>query len=322
MSAADGATGRPSPSAGADTRYIGRFAPTPSGPLHAGSLLAAVISWLDARSTGGRWHLRIDDIDGPRVQAGAADSILSTLEIFGLAWDGPETWQSRHVDTYRDTLEHLLAGDHAFPCGCTRRDLAASGRVGWEGPIYPGTCRQGLPRDRRPRAVRARAATRYWTIDDRFLGPVAFDLEALGSDFVVRRADGIFAYQLATVVDDLALGVTRVVRGIDLLGSTPRQLQLYQALGQPAPAHAHHPVIVGAGGTKLAKGTGAEGIRPDDARALLAAALTAIGLPPSDPHAPDRPANQLAEALAQLRGRSLATTLPMASALPAGHGAL
>jgi len=322
MSAADGATGHPSPPAGADARYIGRFAPTPSGPLHAGSLLAAVISWLDARSAGGRWHLRIDDIDGPRVRPGAADSILSALETFGLAWDGPETWQSRHTAAYQDTLERLLASGHAFPCGCTRRDLAAAGQTGWEGPVYPGTCRHGLPPDRRPRAVRARAADRYWTIEDRFLGAVAFDLEALGSDFVIRRADGIFAYQLATVVDDLALGVTHVVRGIDLLGSTPRQMQLYQALGQPAPAYAHHPVVIAAGGTKLAKGTGAEAIRPDDARALLAAVLSAIGLPPGDRHAPDRPETQLAEALDRLRERPLTATLPMDAALPAGRAAL
>lgn len=322
MPAADGAMVRPSPFAPADARYIGRFAPTPSGPLHAGSLLAAVISWLDARNAGGRWHLRIDDIDGPRVQTGAADAILATLEAFGLTWDGPETWQSQRDAAYQDALERLQADGHAFPCGCTRRDLAARGRTGWEGPVYPGTCRHGLPPDRDARTVRARAATRYWAIDDRFLGPVAFDLQALGSDFVIRRADGIFAYQLATVVDDLALGVTHVVRGIDLLGSTPRQLQLYAALGRPAPAHAHHPVLVAAGGAKLAKGTGAEGIRADDARALLAATLTAIGLPPRDRHAPDHPTSQLAEALDQLDGQSLTAVLPLTTALPASRGAL
>ena len=216
--------------------YIGRFAPTPSGPLHAGSLLAAVISWLDARSHRGQWHLRIDDIDTPRVQVGAADTILLTLEEFGLTWDGPVTWQSRHEPAYQAALDTLLAGDHAFLCGCTRRDVAAIGHTGWEGPVYPGTCRHGLPPERAPRAVRARATQRHWTMEDRFLGPVAFDLEALGGDFVIRRADRIMAYQLVTVVDDRALGVTDVVRGIDLLGSTPRQLQLHAALGASPPA--------------------------------------------------------------------------------------
>ncbi|WP_017942307.1 MULTISPECIES: tRNA glutamyl-Q(34) synthetase GluQRS [unclassified Thioalkalivibrio] len=296
--------------------YVGRFAPTPSGPLHAGSLLAAVISWLDARSADGRWHLRIDDIDAPRVRPGAADAILHTLEVFGLGWDGPVTWQSRHGPAYQHALDTLLDTDRAFPCGCTRKDLAAHGRTGWEGPVYPGTCRHGLPPGREPRALRARATTRYWTIEDRFLGAVAFDLEALGSDFVIRRADGLVAYQLATVVDDMALGVNQVVRGIDLLGSTPRQMQLYQGLGATPPAYAHHPVLVALGGDKLAKATGAAAINPDIARRELARTLARAGLPPSDPQTPDTPATQLNEALEHLRRRDLADCLPVESALP------
>ncbi|WP_018948652.1 tRNA glutamyl-Q(34) synthetase GluQRS [Thioalkalivibrio sp. ALMg11] len=297
--------------------HVGRFAPTPSGPLHAGSLLAAVISWLDARSTDGRWHLRIDDIDAPRVRPGAVDAIFHALEAFALVWDGPVTWQSQRGPAYQRALDTLLTTNQAFPCGCTRKDLAANGRPGWEGPIYPGTCRHGLPPGREPRAVRARATTRYWTIADRFLGAVAFDLEALGSDFVIRRADGIVAYQLATVVDDLDLGVTRVVRGIDLLGSTPRQAQVYQALGATPPAYAHHPVLVAPGGDKLAKATGAEGIRADTARRQLADTLTVIGLPPSDPDTPDAPEALLAEALAGLRKQGLPRRLPSVSGLPA-----
>ncbi|MGM0552475.1 MAG: tRNA glutamyl-Q(34) synthetase GluQRS [Pseudomonadota bacterium] len=297
--------------------YIGRFAPTPSGPLHAGSLLAAVISWLDARAHGGRWHLRIDDIDTARMRSGAADAILATLEGFGLTWDGPVTWQSRRSHTYRTVLDALLAQDHAFPCGCTRRDVSAAGRKGWEGPVYPGTCRHGLPRGRTARAVRARATHHHWSVQDRFLGPVAFDLEALGSDFVIRRADGIMAYQLVTVVDDLELGVTDVVRGIDLLGSTPRQLQLYTALGASAPHYAHHPVLTVPGGAKLAKGSGAEGLRGDAARAELAATLRRINLPPSDPDHPDAPPAQLAEALDRLTEDPLPARLPLTTALPA-----
>ncbi len=295
--------------------YVGRFAPTPSGALHAGSLLAATISWLDARAHGGQWHLRIDDIDTPRVRPGAADVILATLEDFGLTWDGPVTWQSRRGSAYQAALDTLLANDHAFPCGCTRRDVAADGHTGWEGPVYPGTCRHGLPPGRPPRAVRARAAQRHWTVGDRFLGPVAFDLEALGGDFVIRRADGIMAYQLVTVVDDLALGVTDVVRGIDLLGSTPRQLQLHAALGADAPRYAHHPVLTVPGGAKLAKGSGAEGLHGDTARAELATTLRRINLPPSDPDHPDAPPAQLAEALDRLTADPLPTRLPLTTTL-------
>ncbi|WP_019584130.1 MULTISPECIES: tRNA glutamyl-Q(34) synthetase GluQRS [unclassified Thioalkalivibrio] len=302
--------------------YVGRFAPTPSGPLHAGSLLAAVISWLDARSANGEWHLRIDDIDAPRVRPGAADAILRTLEAFDLGWDGPIVWQGQRGPAYQRALDTLMDTDRAFPCGCTRKDLATHGRPGWEGPVYPGTCRHGLPPGREPRALRARASRRHWTIEDRFLGAVAFDLEALGSDFVIRRADGIVAYQLATVVDDLDLGVTHVVRGIDLLGSTPRQLQLYRALGHPPPAYAHHPVLVAPGGDKLAKATGATGIRADAARRHLADTLGQIGLAPADRQAPDAPGAQLAEALEPLRRRPLAAYLPLHAALPGATAAV
>lgn len=301
-------------------RRVGRFAPTPSGPLHAGSLLAAVISWLDTRAADGRWHLRIDDIDRPRVRPGAADSILRTLEAFGLVWDGPVTWQSQRTPAHKAVLDALVARGQAFPCGCSRKEINAAGRRGWEGPIYPGTCRRGLPGARAPRALRARASTRYWEIDDAFLGAVAFDLKALGSDFVIRRADGIVAYQLATVADDLDLGVTRVVRGIDLLGSTARQLQLYQSLGAPAPTYAHHPVLVAAGGAKLAKATGAAPIHLDRARRELADTLERIGLAPTDARAPAAPSAQLAEALTRLAGPppGLAAYLPPTATLPAG----
>ncbi|WP_026181520.1 tRNA glutamyl-Q(34) synthetase GluQRS [Thioalkalivibrio sp. ALJ7] len=301
-----------------DSGYVGRFAPTPSGPLHAGSLLAAVVSWLDARHHGGRWHLRIDDIDGPRVRPAAESLILQTLEALALCWDGPLTHQSDRTPAYEAALDTLLNGDHAFACACSRRDLTATGQPGWEGPVYPGTCRNGLPAGREARAVRARARQRYWEVEDGFLGLVSFDLEALGSDFVIRRADGIFAYQLATVVDDLKLGITHVVRGIDLLGSTPRQLQLYQALGHTGPRHAHHPVLVAGDGAKLAKATGAVGVRTDAVRQELAAILTRIGLAPSDPSTPDTPEQQLSEALSRLRDSGLRDLLLLSATLPVG----
>ena len=259
--------------------YIGRFAPTPSGPLHLGSLTAAVISWLDARSRNGVWHLRIDDIDRPRVVTGAADSIQRTLDCFGLGWDGPVVYQSRRVPAYLEVATQLQSRGHAFSCACSRRDVAAAGLPGWEGPIYPGTCSAGLRAGQAARALRLRAEQHHWVIEDRCLGPVGFDLHWLGGDFVIRRADGLFAYQLATVVDDVELGVTNVVRGIDLLGSVPRQLQLYQCLGQSAPTYLHHPVVVGRGRSKLAKSSGAARVGCREPATTLARVLSAIGIP-------------------------------------------
>ncbi len=262
--------------------YVGRFAPTPSGPLHLGSLTAAVISWLDARHQGGRWHLRIDDIDRPRVVPGAIDSILRDLDGFGLGWDGPVLWQRDQEPAYRAALDQLQAAGHLFPCACSRQAIAAAGLPGWEGPIYPGTCREGLPPGQHGRTLRLRITKRHWNVLDRGLGPVGFDLVRLGGDFVVRRADGLFAYQLATVVDDLALGVTDVVRGIDLLGSVPRQLQLHQALEQPAPRYLHHPLVVTDTGEKLAKSSAAAPL-PRGAGCILARVLSAVGVPDIEP---------------------------------------
>ncbi|AGA34728.1 glutamyl-Q-tRNA synthetase [Thioalkalivibrio nitratireducens DSM 14787] len=263
--------------------YVGRFAPTPSGPLHLGSLAAAVVSWLDARSQQGRWHLRIDDIDRPRVAAGASDAILRALDCHDLGWDGPVSHQSRHGSDYQDAAERLRDAGHLFPCACSRQQVLEAGRSGWEGPIYPGTCRRGLPPSRQHRSLRLQVTQRHWTIEDRALGPVSFDLQALGGDFVVRRADGLFAYQLATVVDDLALGVTDVVRGIDLLGSVPRQMHLYRALEQSPPRYLHHPVVVARDRCKLAKSHGAAPIRCRDAVSTLARILSAIGIPDLEP---------------------------------------
>lgn len=261
------------------TPYTGRFAPTPSGLLHLGSLTAALISWLDARSRNGRWHLRIDDIDRPRVVAGAADSILRTLDCFGLGWDGPVVYQSQREPAYREAASRLQSRGHAFACGCSRRQVAAAGLSGWEGPIYPGTCSAGLGPGQAARTLRQRAEQRHWVVEDRALGAVGFDLHWLGGDFVIRRADGLFAYQLATVVDDVELGVTDVVRGIDLLGSVPRQLQLLQCLGQSPPTYLHHPVVVARGRAKLAKSSGATPVGCRDATTTLVRVLSAIGIP-------------------------------------------
>jgi glutamyl-Q tRNA(Asp) synthetase len=263
--------------------YVGRFAPTPSGPLHPGSLTAAVISWLDARTRQGRWHLRIDDIDRPREVAGAADDILRTLDAFGLGWDGPVVRQSQRTSAYEEALSTLKTRGSVFPCACSRQQVADAGIMGWEGPVYPGTCRRGLPPGRDPRAIRLRVEQRYWTISDRGLGSLCFDLQHLGGDFVIQRADGPFAYQLATVVDDITLGVSDVVRGIDLLGSVPRQLHLYRALGKPAPSYLHHPVVIAGNRLKLAKSSGARPVDRHHAAAVLARVLNAIGIPGVDP---------------------------------------
>lgn len=264
--------------------YIGRFAPTPSGPLHLGSLTAAVISWLDARHHQGRWLLRIDDVDRPRTVPGSADTILRTLDAHGLHWDGPVVWQSTRDEAYHAALAQLRSAGRAFPCACSRKDVLASALPGLEGPIYPGTCREGLSVGRRGRAWRLRMVQRHWVIEDRALGPVGFDLHLLGGDFVIRRADRVFAYQLATVVDDLEASVTDVVRGIDLLGSVPRQMQLYQALARTPPRYLHHPVVVAGRGRKLAKSSGASAVDPRGAAGTLIRILRAIGIPGIDTH--------------------------------------
>jgi len=251
--------------------YVGRFAPSPTGPLHFGSLVAAVGSLLDARSRGGRWLLRIEDVDAPRTVSGAAEGIVDTLERFGFEWDGDIVRQSDRLDAYRDAFERLEAAGHIFPCACTRREIADSALARDGSRIYPGTCRNGLPRGRSAHAWRVRAEGRI-VFDDRVQGHQEEDLAAEVGDFVVLRGDGQFAYQLAVVVDDAAAGVTDVVRGADLLGSTGRQVHLQRLLGYATPTYAHLPVAVNAAGEKLSKQTLAtpvEALVP--ARAWLAA---------------------------------------------------
>lgn len=259
--------------------YVGRFAPSPTGPLHFGSLVAAVASWLDARAQGGRWLVRIEDVDEPRCRAEWADEILRTLERLGLHWDGEVIRQSGRKAAYRAALDLLRQRDLAYPCGCTRRE--AAGR-------YPGTCRNGVPPGREARAWRFRVPPGRLGFEDRWQGWYEQDVEAASGDFILLRADGFFAYQLAVVVDDAAQGVTHVVRGADLLDSTPRQILLQRALGYPQPAYLHHPVVVDSAGRKLSKQNRAPALDPARDGENLRAALEFLGLvPPSGLGAPE-----------------------------------
>jgi glutamyl-Q tRNA(Asp) synthetase len=236
----------------------GRFAPSPTGPLHLGSLVAAVGSWLFARREGGRWLVRMEDLDTPRVVAASADEILRALERYALTWDGEVVYQSQRIALYDEALSTLRAKGLVYDCGCSRADLArtASAPLGRE-PVYPGTCREGLPPGRVARAVRFRTSHDVIAFDDILRGHVEEDVAAETGDFVVRRADGVYAYQLAVVVDDAAQNVTQVVRGSDLLTSTARQIALQRALEIPTPVYAHLPLVTNADGSKLGKRDGA-----------------------------------------------------------------
>jgi glutamyl-Q tRNA(Asp) synthetase len=261
--------------------YTGRFAPSPTGPLHFGSLAAALASWLDARAAGGRWMVRIEDLDTPRCLPGAADEILRALAALGLEWDGPVVYQSRRIERYRRALERLA--ENTYACGCTRREIADSAlTLAADGAhVYPGTCRAGLPRRRDARAIRVRTTAEAVRFDDRVQGPQCQVLERDVGDFVLYRADGLFAYQLAVVIDDAAQAVTDIVRGADLLDSTPRQIFLQRLLGLATPRYLHIPVAVDALGEKLAKQTGAAAVDPLHPAAELARALRFLGQPES-----------------------------------------
>jgi glutamyl-Q tRNA(Asp) synthetase len=264
--------------------YRGRFAPSPTGPLHFGSLVAAVGSYLDARSLGGAWLVRMEDVDVPRCVSGAADAILRTLEVFGLDWDGEVVYQSRRTVLYEEAFQRLRDVGAAYPCGCTRKEIADSVLNGVDGPIYPGMCRDGLPVGREGRAWRVRTSGAGWLeFEDGLQGRITQNVEFEIGDFVVKRADGLFAYQLAVVVDDAAQGVTHVVRGADLLASTPRQIWLQRLLGLPTPIYMHLPVAVNAQGEKLSKQTLAAAIdRLDAAEAWwLALSFLCQAPPPS-----------------------------------------
>lgn len=261
-------------------RYRGRFAPSPTGPLHFGSLVAAVGSCLEARAAGGEWLLRMEDADEPRTMPGAADAILRTLEEMGFVWDGEVVFQSRRKALYQAAFERLRLAGAVFACACTRREVADSA-LGPDGaPRYPGTCRNGRPPGREARAWRLQVEPGLVCFDDALQGRICQDLAAEVGDFVVRRADGLYAYQLAVVVDDADQGITHVVRGADLIDSTPRQICLQQHLGLAQPSYLHLPAAVNAAGEKLSKQTRARpvgGARPQKA---LVDALAFLGQQP------------------------------------------
>jgi glutamyl-Q tRNA(Asp) synthetase len=254
--------------------YVGRFAPSPTGPLHFGSLVAALASWLDCRHAGGRWLLRMEDLDQPRVMPGAADAILRQLEACGMAWDGPVVYQSARIDLYEDALRKLAG--HSYPCACSRRELEDSALAIDGSRIYPGACRNGLAPGKAPRAVRLRTHDDPIRFTDRVQGTIEQRVEREVGDFVLVRADGIVAYQLAVVVDDAAQGVTDVVRGSDLLDSTARQIYLQRLLGVGTPSYLHVPVATNAAGDKLSKQTRAADAGPKN----MAAALAFLGMTP------------------------------------------
>lgn len=277
--------------------YVGRFAPSPTGALHEGSIVAALGSWLDARAAGGQWLLRIEDVDTPRCSLQAAHEILRQLEALQLHADGPVLWQSQRSPHYESALQQLLQSDAAYPCACSRREieeqLEAAGRTieRHAQPVYPGTCRHSL-RGRAPRSVRFRVPEGAdaasvplgaspgcrvnWV--DRRLGAQSQNVSREVGDFVLQRADGLWAYQLAVVVDDAAQGVSEVVRGEDLADNTARQILLQRALGLPTPRYLHLPLVLGNDGSKLSKQNGAIPVRTDAPVEVLQRAASVLGL--------------------------------------------
>lgn len=299
-----------------ETHYRGRFAPSPTGPLHAGSLVAALASWLDARAHGGQWLVRIEDVDTPRCVPGADQTILEQLAACGLRPDEPPVWQSQRSALYQQALEQLVTHGLAYPCACSRKDIEAAlqqagGAKARHGElIYPGTCRSGLhgkpgrawrlrtdiswPNQPLAQVAPAQTATKsiaipagvvHWT--DRRLGPQQQNVAQEVGDFVLRRADGLFAYQLAVVVDDAAQGITHVVRGEDLTDNTARQILLQRALNLPTPHYLHTPLVCGANGEKLSKQNGAQALDVSAPLAALNTAAAVLGLPAQAGTVPD-----------------------------------
>jgi len=252
--------------------YRGRFAPSPTGPLHQGSLVAALASYLQARAQGGQWLVRMEDIDIPRNVPGAADVILRCLEACGLEWDGPVLYQTTRFEAYAAALAELRIRGAAYDCGCSRKEAGAG--------VYPGTCRNGLAPGRTPRSVRLRVPGGEVRFTDAIRGVQSEDVAAVTGDFPLLRADWIWAYQLAVVVDDAWQGITHIVRGEDLLDSTPRQTLLQQLLGYPTPSYAHIRVVLGADGQKLSKQTLAPAVDLRQPAAALSEAFRFLGYAP------------------------------------------
>jgi len=278
---------------------VGRFAPTPSGLLHFGSLLAALASYLDIKHRRGQWLVRLEDLDLPRNQPGAAEHILDTLDRYGLRADGEILRQSQRTVFYQQQIDHWLASGQAYYCNCSRADLAGTGGV------YPGTCRERHLPAQADHAVRLRVNDQPIAFIDRLQGPFSQKLESQVGDFVIRRRDGIIAYQLAVVLDDIAQGVTEIVRGADLLDSTPRQLWIYQLLEQPAPSYLHIPLIMRADGEKLSKRLTSTPISTDAVSATLFQALQTLAQKPPPQLLGANPSEQLAWAVAHWRPMAL-----------------
>ena len=261
--------------------YKGRFAPTPSGPAHLGTMLAALGSFLQARASQGEWHVRIDDLDPPRVVPGAADSILRTLEQYGLHWDAAVVYQSHRLDVYQQALQQLMDQHQAYECSCSRKQIENIARKGINGMIYPGTCRSGCNENNPQKSVRLRAHDIVITVEDAIQPELSINMEKDIGDFVIRRADGLFAYHLATVVDDAMDAYTQIVRGKDQLYLTPQHIYLQQRLGLGSPQYAHLPLLTNSHGEKLAKSshaTAADDLPQDEVWAIL---LNSLNLHPA-----------------------------------------
>lgn len=280
-------------------RYRGRFAPSPTGPLHFGSLVAAVASYLRARSQRGSWLVRMEDIDPPREPPGAAAEILRSLETFGLEWDEAVLYQSTRLDDYGHRLRDLIERGLAFPCSCSRRDIegVVGGRKAGQSAVYPGLCRDGPLRPDADCAIRLRVPDQSLAFEDLLQGRFEQHLRKQVGDFVLRRKDGMPAYQLAVVVDDAQQAITEVCRGTDLLDNTPRQIFLQQALGLPTPRYLHFPLVLASSGEKLSKQTGAPALEAARAGAIMTEVLRFLGLTPEDALRGAPPAEQLAWAI-------------------------
>ncbi|MBT8049499.1 MAG: tRNA glutamyl-Q(34) synthetase GluQRS [Gammaproteobacteria bacterium] len=250
----------------------GRFAPSPTGDLHFGSLIAAVASFLQAKSRGGTWLVRIEDVDRPREVPGSAQRILADLQRFGMVSDRPVLYQSQRTAAYEQAITRLLDGGDAYWCGCSRSEMPASG-------VYPGTCSRGLPAGKSPRSIRLRVPAQPIVFQDEVQGLIRENLEETVGDFVIRRADGLAAYQLAVVVDDAFQQVTEIVRGADLLDSTARQIHLQGCLGLDTPLYAHHPVATGNDQKKLSKRHAADPVATHPPEQALEQALRFLGQP-------------------------------------------
>lgn len=262
---------------------IGRFAPSPTGPLHFGSLVAAVASYCDSKSQGGQWLVRIEDVDETRSVAGAQEDILRTLHRYGMVWDGEVIVQSQRKDLYAQALQHLRAQNLTYPCTCSRKEIAdSSTRLGIEGAIYPGTCKQQALKPGIIPAWRMCTSATELSFEDAIQGRIRHNMAHDIGDFVLQRADGLYTYQLAVVVDDALQGVTHVVRGDDLLNSTTRQIWLQKKLGYPTPRYAHIPVVTNANGQKLSKQNLAAAISMDNVLPTLMAAYQVLNqsMPP------------------------------------------